>query len=81
MKWGEAKMICLQTMFANEGPALTESDSNRDYLYAMPGKANEAMMQLSMVGRPLLKEAKIAVGWKTSWRRRCWRAAIPAACT
>ena len=62
MKWGEAKMICLQTMFANEGPALTESDSNRDYLYAMPGKANEAMMQLSMVGRPLLKEAKIAVG-------------------
>lgn len=62
MKWGEAKLICLQTMFANEGPILTESDSNRDYLYAMPGKANEAMMQLSMVGRPLLKEAKIAVG-------------------
>lgn len=62
MKWGEAKLICLQTMFANEGPALTENDSNRDYLYAMPGKANEAMMQLSMVGRPLLKEAKIAVG-------------------
>lgn len=61
MKWGEAKLICLQTMFANEGPALTENDSNRDYLYAMPGKANEAMMQLSMVGRPLLKEAKIAV--------------------
>lgn len=62
MKWGEAKLICLQTMFANEGPELTENDSNRDYLYAMPGKANEAMMQLSMVGRPLLKEAKIAVG-------------------
>lgn len=62
MKWGEAKLICLQTMFANEGPALTENDSNRDYLYAMPGKANEAMLQLSLVGRPLLKEAKIAVG-------------------
>lgn len=62
MKWGEAKLICLQTMFANEGPELTENDSNRDYLYAMPGKANEAMLQLSLVGRPLLKEAKIAVG-------------------
>lgn len=62
MKWGECKLRCLQTMFANEGPALTENDSNRDYLYAMPGKANEAMLQLSLVGRPLIKEAKIAVG-------------------
>lgn len=62
MKWGECKLRCLQTMFANEGPTLTENDSNRDYLYAMPGKANEAMLQLSLVGRPLIKEAKIAVG-------------------
>lgn len=62
MKWGECKLRCLQTMFANEGPELTENDSNRDYLYAMPGKANEAMLQLSLVGRPLIKEAKIAVG-------------------
>lgn len=62
MTWGECKLICLQTMFANEGPELVEADSNRDYLYAMPGKANEAMLQLSLVGRPLLKSAKIAVG-------------------
>lgn len=62
MKWGEAKLICLQTMYANEGVTILQDDSTEEYLNAMPGKANEAMMQLSMVGRPLLKEAKIAVG-------------------
>lgn len=62
MKWGEAKLICLQTMYANEGVTILKDDSTEEYLNAMPGKANEAMMQLSMVGRPLLKEAKIAVG-------------------
>ena len=55
MTWGECKLICLQTMFANEGIALNADDSNQDYLYAMPGKANEAMHQLATVGRPLLK--------------------------
>lgn len=63
MTWGEAKLICLQTMYANEGVTVLQDDSTEEYLNAMPGKANEAMMQLSMVGRPLLKEAKIAVGW------------------
>ena len=62
MTWGEAKLICLQTMYANEGVTILQDDSTEEYLNAMPGKANEAMMQLSMVGRPLLKEAKIAVG-------------------
>ena len=62
MKWGEAKLICLQTMYANEGVTILQDDSTEEYLNAMPGKANEAMMQLSLVGRPLLKEAKIAVG-------------------
>ena len=62
MTWGEAKLICLQTMYANEGVTVLQDDSTEEYLNAMPGKANEAMMQLSMVGRPLLKEAKIAVG-------------------
>lgn len=62
MKWGEAKLICLQTMYANEGVTILQDDSTEEYLHAMPGKANEAMMQLSLVGRPLLKEAKIAVG-------------------
>lgn len=62
MTWGEAKLICLQTMYANEGVTILQDDSTEEYLNAMPGKANEAMMQLSLVGRPLLKEAKIAVG-------------------
>lgn len=63
MKWGEAKLICLQTMYANEGVTILQDDSTEEYLNAMPGKANEAMLQLSLVGRPRLKEAKIAVGW------------------
>ncbi len=63
MTWGEAKLICLQTMYANEGKTIVVDDSTSEYLNAMAGKANEAMMQLSLVGRPRLKEAKIAVGW------------------
>ena len=66
MKWGEAKLICLQTMYANEGVTILQDDSTEEYLNAMPGKANEAMMQLSLVGRPLLKEAKIAVGMENA---------------
>lgn len=62
MNWGEAKLICLQTMYANEGVTILEDDSTEEYLNAMPGKANEAMLQLSLVGRPLVKEAVIAVG-------------------
>ena len=64
MTWGEVKLIALQTMFSNEGPALSVDDINQEYLYAMPGKANEAMQQIAAVGRPILKEwhVKIAEG-------------------
>lgn len=64
MTWGDVKLIALQTMFSNEGPALSVDDINQEYLYAMPGKANEAMQQISAVGRPILKEwhVKIAEG-------------------
>lgn len=63
MTWGECKLIALQTMFSNEGAALAEDDSNQDYIYAMPGKANEALLQITndAVGRPLLKKFTIAV--------------------
>lgn len=64
MTWGDIKLIALQTMFSNEGPALSVDDINQEYLYAMPGKANEAMQQIAAVGRPILKEwhIKIAEG-------------------
>ena len=64
MTWGEVKLITLQTMFSNEGPTMSEDDINQEYLYAMPGKANEAMQQIAAVGRPILKEwhVKIAEG-------------------
>lgn len=64
MTWGDIKLIALQTMFSNEGPALSVDDINQEYLYAMPGKANEAMQQIAAVGRPILKawHIKIAEG-------------------
>ena len=61
MTWGDCKLIALQTMFSNEGAEINVDDSNQDYVYAMPGKANEAMQQLASVGRPLLKQFTIRV--------------------
>lgn len=61
MTWGECKLAALQTMFANEGAAINVDDSNQDYINAMPAKANEAMHQLALVGRPLLKQFTIEV--------------------
>ena len=61
MNWGECKLAALQTMFANEGAAINVDDSNQDYINAMPGKANEAMHQLALVGRPILKQFTIEV--------------------
>nr|DAJ45333.1 MAG TPA: hypothetical protein [Caudoviricetes sp.] len=61
MTWGEIKLAALQTMFSNEGVALTVDDTNRDYINAMPAKANEAMHQIALVGRPILKSWQITV--------------------
>lgn len=61
MKWGECKLIALQTMFSNEGTEINEDDVNQDYLNAMPGKANEAMHQIATVGRPILKNFRIRI--------------------
>ena len=70
MTWGECRLITLQTMFANEGKTINADDSNQDYLDAMPGKANEAMMQLSLVGRPLLKSFTIKIQSGTAEEKR-----------
>ena len=61
MTWGEVKLIALQTMFSNEGANINLDDSNQDYVNAMPGKANEAMHQLAMVARPILKQFQIRI--------------------
>lgn len=61
MTWGECKLLTLQTMYSNDGMELNVDDSNQDYVYAMPGKANEALQQLALVGRPLLKRFTITV--------------------
>lgn len=61
MNWGNVKLAALQTMFANEGMTLTADDSNQEYINAMPGKANEAMLKICMTGRPLLKRFEIEI--------------------
>lgn len=61
MTWGDIKLIALQTMFSNDGETLVEDDVNREYLNAMPGKANEALQQIALVGRPILKSWQIEV--------------------
>lgn len=56
MNWKTCKLVALQTMYANEGATLNADDTNQDYIDAMPAKANEAMHQLALVGRPILKQ-------------------------
>ena len=46
-------------MFSNEGADINVDDVNQDYINAMPGKANEAMLQITTVGRPILKTFRI----------------------
>lgn len=61
MLWKECKLIALQTMFSNEGADINVDDSNQDYIDAMPGKANEALHQIAMIGRPILKQFQIVI--------------------
>lgn len=61
MTWGDVKLAALQTMYSNEGAALTEDDINREYINAMPAKANEALQQIASVGRPILKSWQIEI--------------------
>lgn len=61
MTWGDVKLIALQTMFSNEGAVITVDDINQEYINAMPGKANEAMQQITAVGRPILKDWHIKI--------------------
>lgn len=78
MTWGDVKLIALQTMFSNEGQALTVDDINKEYLYAMPGKANEAMQQITAVGRPILKDWHITIAGGAEETETADRLTLPA---
>ncbi|BAK99586.1 hypothetical protein OBV_23880 [Oscillibacter valericigenes Sjm18-20] len=43
MTWDEIKLKTLQLMFSNETAELTEDDSNKEYVNAMPGVCNDAL--------------------------------------
>lgn len=79
MTWGDCKLLALQTMFSNEGLELNEDDSNQEYIYAMPGKANEALQQLVSVGRPLLKQFTITVALGVEEEATEGKLTLPAA--
>lgn len=61
MDWGTCRLVALQTMFSNEGATINVDDSNEEYVHAMPGKANEALHQLALAGRPILKQFQIVL--------------------
>ena len=79
MTWGEVKLIALQTMFSNEGANINIDDSNQDYVHAMPGKANEAMHQLAMVARPLLKQFTLRLDYGAEEHETETELTLPAA--
>lgn len=78
MTWRECKLIALQTMFSNEGADINVDDSNQDYVYAMPGKANEAMQQLVSIGRPLLKQFTIRIALGVEAEETTEKLTLPA---
>lgn len=79
VNWKECKLIALQTMYSNEGADINADDSNQDYINAMPGKANEAMQQIAMVGRPILKQFQIVIQEGAAELAESGRHTLPAA--
>ena len=79
MTWGECKLAALQTMFSNEGAKINVDDSNQDYVYAMPAKANEALQQLVSIGRPLLKQFAIRIALGVAEEVTAEQLTLPAA--
>ncbi len=69
MTWGEAKLAALQKMFAASGAQITEDESTREYLDAMPHAASEAMLLLCSA-RPLRK--CVTLVRETGTSPECW---------
>lgn len=59
MTWYETKLISLQKMFAISGSTISSDEATTDYLAAMPAAANEALVLLCTVCRPLVKSITI----------------------
>ena len=58
MTWGEIKLTTLQKMFSSDTDSIDENDDSvKDYLYAMPAAANEAIRMLVTAGIPVRKSA------------------------
>lgn len=60
MTWGEIKLTTLQKMFSSDGDTIDENDDSiKEYLYAMPAAANEAIRMLVTAGIPVRKSATV----------------------
>ena len=59
--WDEIRMTVLHKLFLSTGDAVTENDSNRDYLKAMPEEYNAAVMLLSTSNRFITKYFEVPV--------------------
>lgn len=59
MTWQEAKLITLQKMFSAPGGQIGTDDATAEYLAAMPAAANEALLLLATVCRPLVKSVTL----------------------
>lgn len=61
MTWGEVKLAALRHIYSNEGATLAKDDGNTDYINAMPDFANEGLMILATVGKPIKKSWQIVI--------------------
>ena len=59
MTWKEIKLATLQKMFSSNGDTIQMDSSNREYVYAMPQQANEALQMLATAGKFIVKSVEI----------------------
>lgn len=52
--WKDIKLQTLQKMFSANGKTIQMDSSNSEYIYAMPGAANEGLQMLSTAGKFIL---------------------------
>lgn len=60
MTWGECKLVSLQRMFSVTTSEIPTDSTTMEYVYAMPGAANEALALLCTAGRYLVKNKKFS---------------------
>ncbi len=60
MTWGDCKLIALQRMFSVTTSDIPTDSTTMEYIYAMPGAANEALALLSTAGRYIVKSVQFS---------------------